>query len=123
MGVRNTDHHTESRLFLTHLEREERAGRSTPADWSWIVPPMSGGLTKVFHRYYDEADQRPNFYLDEGAKNLGRCPVAHGPAAAVTPVVLRDPAPIPHQRAEEPPAGEPDGAVAESARRGWLRRR
>jgi nitric-oxide synthase len=132
MGVRITDHHTESRLFLTHLEREARAGRSTPADWSWIVPPMSGGLTKVFHRYYDEADQRPNFYLDEGAKNLGRCPVAHGQAAATTPVtaatpvVLRDPAPIPHQRAEEPltaPAGEPVDAVADSARRGWLRRR
>ena len=41
-GVTITDHHTESRRFLTHLEREERAGRRCPADWSWIVPPMSG---------------------------------------------------------------------------------
>ncbi|BCJ73093.1 hypothetical protein CS0771_26370 [Catellatospora sp. IY07-71] len=69
-GVRVTDHHSESRLFLTHMERERRAGRDTPADWTWIVPPLSGGLTPVFHRYYTEADQRPNFYLDRFARDL-----------------------------------------------------
>ncbi len=61
-GVTIADHHTESRRFLTHLEREERAGRRCPADWTWIVPPMSASLTPVFHRYYTEADLRPNFY-------------------------------------------------------------
>lgn len=66
-GVTITDHHTESRRFLVHLEREERAGRRCPADWSWIVPPMSGSLTPVFHRYYDEAHQVPNFFVDEEA--------------------------------------------------------
>ena len=62
-GVTMTDHHTESRRFLTHVEREEQAGRSCPADWSWIVPPVSGGLTPVYHRYYDEPDPgtRPAF--------------------------------------------------------------
>ncbi len=69
-GVRVTDHHSESRLFLTHMERERRAGRDTPADWTWIVPPLSGGLTPVFHRYYTETDQRPNFYLDRTARDL-----------------------------------------------------
>ena len=38
-GVTVTDHHTESERFLTHLRREERAGRLCHADWSWIVPP------------------------------------------------------------------------------------
>ncbi|MDP9208300.1 MAG: nitric oxide synthase oxygenase [Actinomycetota bacterium] len=60
-GVIIADHHTESRRFLTHLAREERAGRITPADWSWIVPPISGAATAVFHRYYDNADLRPNY--------------------------------------------------------------
>jgi nitric-oxide synthase, bacterial len=60
-GVTMTDHHTESRRFLTHLEREEQAGRICPADWSWIVPPISGGATPVFHRYYDEATLTPAF--------------------------------------------------------------
>ncbi|MFE0021309.1 nitric oxide synthase oxygenase [Amycolatopsis sp. NPDC059021] len=62
-GVTVADHHTESRRFLDHLAREERAGRRCRADWSWIVPPLSGGQTVVFHRYYDEPDpaQRPAF--------------------------------------------------------------
>ena len=33
--------------------------RITPADWSWIVPPVSGGLTPVYHRYYDERELPP----------------------------------------------------------------
>jgi nitric-oxide synthase len=60
-GVTLADHHNESRRFLTHLAREERAGRAVPADWSWIVPPVSGAATPVFHRYYDNADLRPAF--------------------------------------------------------------
>ncbi|MGW3269757.1 nitric oxide synthase oxygenase [Streptomyces sp. NPDC001056] len=78
-GVTISDHHTESRLFLTHLAREERNGRTVSVDWSWIVPPISGGITPVFHRYYDEIEQRPNFYLDDEARARGRgqCPHAH----------------------------------------------
>ncbi|MBL7255130.1 nitric oxide synthase oxygenase [Paractinoplanes lichenicola] len=76
-GVKMSDHHTESQRFLKHLGNEERAGRRVPADWTWIVPPMSGGITPVFHRYYDEADLRPAFYLDDEAAELarGECPV------------------------------------------------
>ncbi len=60
-GVTITDHHTESRRFLAHLAREERAGRVCPADWTWIVPPISGSATEVFHRYYSDADLRPAY--------------------------------------------------------------
>jgi nitric-oxide synthase len=60
-GVTIADHHTESHRFLKHVAKEERAGRVCPAEWSWIVPPLSGGSTAVFHRYYEEADVRPNF--------------------------------------------------------------
>jgi nitric-oxide synthase len=55
------DHHTESRRFLQHVAKEEKAGRECPADWSWIVPPISGSLTPVFHRYYDEDVSGPQF--------------------------------------------------------------
>jgi nitric-oxide synthase len=61
-GVTMTDHHTESARFLEHLEREEQRGRSCPADWSWIVPPAASSATPVFHRYYTDFDQEPNFY-------------------------------------------------------------
>ncbi|WP_306207065.1 nitric oxide synthase oxygenase [Actinoplanes sp. RD1] len=71
-GVKMSDHHTESARFLDHVAREQRAGRLVPADWSWIVPPISGAATPVFHRYFHEADLKPNFYLDEGARLLAR---------------------------------------------------
>lgn len=71
--VKIADHHTESKRFLSHIDREERSGRIVPADWSWIVPPLSGSATAVYHRYYDEADQSPNFHLDDHAAQLGRC--------------------------------------------------
>ncbi|WP_285757181.1 nitric oxide synthase oxygenase [Nocardiopsis ansamitocini] len=78
-GVTITDHHTESRRFLLHLKKEERAGRIVPADWTWIVPPMSSGITPVYHRYYDEADLLPNYLPDPRvtARQAG-CPFGHG---------------------------------------------
>ncbi|MFC1440204.1 nitric oxide synthase oxygenase [Streptacidiphilus sp. N1-10] len=62
-GVTIADHHTESTRFLTHVEREHARGRGCPVDWSWIVPPLSGSATAVFHRYYDAPDEnlRPAF--------------------------------------------------------------
>jgi nitric-oxide synthase len=61
-GVTITDHHTESARFLAHVEREEGHGRACPADWTWIVPPAAASATPVFHRYYQNFDQTPNFY-------------------------------------------------------------
>lgn len=70
-GVTITDHHSETARFMTHLEREARAGRECPADWTWLVPPMSGSQTPVFHRYYRNAEQLPGFV---GHVGLG-CPM------------------------------------------------
>jgi nitric-oxide synthase, bacterial len=91
-GVSITDHHTETRRFIAHVEREERAGRPAPADWTWIVPPMSSAATPVFHRYYDEVDQRPNFYHDAEAQELARSGRRMPAAMAVTG---SDPPPAP----------------------------
>jgi nitric-oxide synthase, bacterial len=66
-GVTITDHHTESARFLKHIELEERQGRPCPADWTWIVPPAASSATPVFHRYYSDFDQVPNFYRDPAA--------------------------------------------------------
>jgi nitric-oxide synthase len=54
-GVRMVDHHSATAQFMKHLEREGEHGRATPGDWSWLVPPMSGSTTPVFHRYYPDA--------------------------------------------------------------------
>ena len=68
-GVAMADHHTESERFLTHVANESRAGRSCPAEWSWIVPPVAAATTAVFHRYYDEPqpDLRPAFLSPDTA--------------------------------------------------------
>ncbi|WP_308438799.1 nitric oxide synthase oxygenase [Dictyobacter formicarum] len=32
------------------------------ADWGWIVPPMSGSTTPVFHTPYENRQIMPNFF-------------------------------------------------------------
>ncbi len=61
-GVRMVDHHVVARQFCTHIEREQAVGRETPADWAWIVPPISASTTPTYHRVYQDLDLRPNFY-------------------------------------------------------------
>jgi nitric oxide synthase oxygenase domain/subunit len=41
-------------------------------NWSWIVPPISGGLTLVFHRYYDTSVLWPAFVQHHEARALAR---------------------------------------------------
>ncbi|NGO79625.1 nitric oxide synthase oxygenase [Streptomyces sp. YC504] len=67
-GVTVTDHHTESRRFLAHIGREERSGRPVGADWSWIVPPISGSATPVFHRTYDTTEHHPAYVHHSDAR-------------------------------------------------------
>jgi nitric-oxide synthase len=64
-GIRIVDHHTASREFMRFCENEETSGRVPSADWSWIVPPISGSSTPVFHRSYDLAPEFPNFLLQQ----------------------------------------------------------
>ncbi len=61
-GVKILDHHTASDLFETFAEVEDRQGRAVQADWDWIVPPMSGSATGVFHREYTNEVRTPNFF-------------------------------------------------------------
>ena len=60
-GVAVVDHHTVSKQFLIHEKREKEAGRCVYANWSWIVPPVSGAATPVFHRRFKERNLKPNF--------------------------------------------------------------
>ena len=55
------DHHTASRQFMTHELREKRAGRECPAQWSWIVPPIGGSTTQVWHHDMRDFHLKPAF--------------------------------------------------------------
>jgi nitric-oxide synthase, bacterial len=84
-GVAMVDHHTVARQFMLHEEREMKAGRITHADWSWIVPPLSGSTTPVFHKTFNNEVLNPNFYhqpppwRSEGPRQ-GGCPFGFGAA-------------------------------------------
>jgi len=83
-GVRMVDHHSASDQLITHIDREEKAGRAVPGDWSWLVPPLSGSTMRVFHRYYPDSDVAgtPAFAAQPApwraaAQYLHRCPIKH----------------------------------------------
>ena len=61
-GVSILDHHAVTRQFVLHEEREQQAGRKTPADWRFIVPPLSGSTTPVYEREYQNVMLKPNFF-------------------------------------------------------------
>uniref|UniRef100_A0A8C9TBP6 Nitric oxide synthase n=1 Tax=Scleropages formosus TaxID=113540 RepID=A0A8C9TBP6_SCLFO len=44
------DHHSATESFMKHMENEYRMRGGCPGDWVWIVPPMSGSITPVFHQ-------------------------------------------------------------------------
>ncbi|XP_040211347.1 nitric oxide synthase, endothelial isoform X2 [Rana temporaria] len=55
------DHHAATESFMKHLEHETRQRGGCPADWVWIVPPMSGSLTPVFHQEMVNYHLSPSF--------------------------------------------------------------
>jgi len=48
-GCRIVDHHTASADFMRFCAQEAQEGRSVSAQWDWIVPPLAGSATPVFH--------------------------------------------------------------------------
>jgi len=79
-GVSIVDHHTATRQFIRHEELEKQAGRTVPAHWAWIVPPISGSATPVFHvTHYRNTKLRPNFFYQPapwlGPLQGSGCPV------------------------------------------------
>lgn len=66
-GVTLADHHAASEQFMKFIRNEEAEGRSVKADWSWIVPPLSGSALKVFHQEYSNEVISPNFYYNHNA--------------------------------------------------------
>ncbi|XP_062874328.1 nitric oxide synthase, brain [Trichomycterus rosablanca] len=49
-NVTIVDHHSATESFMKHMENEYRVRGGCPGDWVWIVPPMSGSVTPVFHQ-------------------------------------------------------------------------
>ncbi|KAL0893659.1 hypothetical protein ABMA27_013817 [Loxostege sticticalis] len=72
------DHHSASEQFIKHLDNENKSRGGCPSDWIWIVPPMSGSLTSVFHQemalYYIRPSydyQEPPWKTHQWTKSVG----------------------------------------------------
>ncbi|XP_061880300.1 nitric oxide synthase, brain [Entelurus aequoreus] len=55
------DHHSATESFMKHMENEYRVRGGCPGDWVWIVPPMSGSITPVFHQEMINYRLTPSF--------------------------------------------------------------
>ena len=89
--------------------REERHGRACPADWTWIVPPAASSATPVFHRYYQNFDQTPNFYRHPAPARLIDLSSRAAAGGAVFPAHLHRPPSV----ADAPLIGMPQGRFME----------
>ncbi|XP_043233654.1 nitric oxide synthase-like protein [Amphibalanus amphitrite] len=60
-NVTIVDHHTAADSFMKFMENEQRLRGGCPADWVWIVPPMSGSVTPVFHQEMSRYIVKPTY--------------------------------------------------------------
>lgn len=77
-NVTIVDHHYASERFMKHLANEQNLRGGCPADWVWIVPPLSGSITPVFHQEMLNYKLKPSYEYQEPAwkthvwgKNVG----------------------------------------------------
>jgi nitric-oxide synthase, bacterial len=61
-GVTMMDHHSASHAFNKFEEIENGEGRVVHANWSWIVPPISGSTVTVFHSdHWQNIELKPKY--------------------------------------------------------------
>ena len=68
-GVKLVDHHTAVEQHEQFERLEAEAGRAVTGEWSWLVPPLSGSATSVFHKEFDVTEHKPNFFYREQVDN------------------------------------------------------
>ncbi|KAM6460457.1 nitric oxide synthase, inducible isoform 2-T4 [Liasis olivaceus] len=73
------DHHSAAESFMKYMQNEYRIRGGCPADWVWLVPPISGSITPLFHQemlnyilspfYYYQVDAwKTHIWKDEKRK-------------------------------------------------------
>lgn len=60
-GVTIVDHHTASHQFKLFEEQEAKCQRDVTGNWAWLVPPLAGATTHIFHKPYDNTKKSPSY--------------------------------------------------------------
>ena len=65
-GVRMMDHHTLAEFFTKFDKAEAQCEREVHADWTWLVPPISGSSVEIFHQdKWENTLLKPNYFYME----------------------------------------------------------
>nr|CCC18661.1 nitric oxide synthase [Scylla paramamosain] len=67
LNVTIVDHHSAAESFMKHFENEQKLRGGCPADWVWIVPPLSGSITPVFHQEMTVYYLKPSYEYQDPA--------------------------------------------------------
>lgn len=59
--VRISDHHGIGHEFLEFCRSEQSLGRDPQAEWSWVVPPMSGSLNVLYQEIFENKAFKPAY--------------------------------------------------------------
>ena len=57
--------HFQAVQFVDHFNQEHKIRGGCPADWIWVTPPMSGGLTPTFHQEMLNYHLSPSYEYQE----------------------------------------------------------
>ena len=60
-GVTIWDHHSASQSFMQFFGNEMKTRGGCPADWVWLMPPMSSSVCPVFHQEMAFYFLKPSF--------------------------------------------------------------
>lgn len=56
------DHHTASQQFKLFQQQEAENNRPVTGNWVWLVPPISGSSSHIFHEPIHNEINRPNYF-------------------------------------------------------------
>jgi len=59
------DHHTLAVQFMEFFNKEHKVRGGCPADWVWVTPPMSSGITPTFHQEMFNYHLSPSYEYQE----------------------------------------------------------
>ena len=60
-GVKMLDHYTASEQFMQFSALETQKGREVTGEWSWLVPPVSGSASPIFHQEWKTDVKTPAY--------------------------------------------------------------
>merc|ERR1719158_2607784 len=59
------DHYTQAEQFMEFMAAEYKERGGCPADWVWLVPPMSGSLVPTYHQEMLRYNLSPSYEYQE----------------------------------------------------------